>query len=79
LETLQQLPALVILQATVGALPLQQFADGSGDLGHAQTGIVMRHLAHQFHFLRREPTPAKCHIENGIHGKPAPTDIVSFR
>src|SRR5205807_8428258 len=34
LQTLQQLTALVILQPATGTLPLQQFADGSGDLGH---------------------------------------------
>src|SRR5205807_4699503 len=53
------------------ALPFQQFADGSGDLGHSQLGIVMRHSAHQFHFLRCERAPTKCHIQSWIHGRPA--------
>src|SRR6266481_2393839 len=69
LQALQQLTALVILQPTVGPFPIQQLADGSGDLGHSQTGIVLRHCPHQLHFLHGECAPAKCHLKNRIRGK----------
>jgi hypothetical protein len=69
LETLQQLPALVILQPAAGAFPRQQFADGARDLGHSQTGVVLRHHAHQFHFLRRKSTPAKCYFASCLHAQ----------
>src|SRR5262249_62223440 len=32
----------MMLQPATGALPFHQFADGSGDFGHSQLGIVMR-------------------------------------
>ena len=38
LESLQQLPALVVLQPSIGPCPLQQLADGARDLGHPEGG-----------------------------------------
>jgi hypothetical protein len=62
---LQQLPAFVVFQPAIGTLPFQQLAHGSGDLGYAQTGIVVRHYAHQLHFWLCECAPAKCHRDHG--------------
>src|SRR5580704_144649 len=50
LESLQQLPALVVLQSSTGPLPLQQLTDGTRDFGDSQGGKLQRSLAHQLQF-----------------------------
>ena len=59
LESLQQLPALVVLQPSVGPCPIQQVADGAGDLRHAEGGKLNRGLAHQRQFVGAERASAK--------------------
>jgi len=58
-ETFQQLPALMILQASIGALPLQQLANSARDLGHSQRGKLRRDLAHQLQVVAAERASAK--------------------
>src|SRR6266511_1289363 len=41
-EPLQQLPALVILQPSIGSFPVQQLADGTRDLGYSEGGKLQR-------------------------------------
>src|SRR5262249_53770422 len=70
LEPLQQLPAFVVLQASTGSCPLQQLADGTRDLGHAERTKIPRGLAHQLQFASVERASAKGEgfrhaVENG--------------
>src|SRR5438093_7337182 len=59
LEPLQQLSALMVLQASTGPFPLQQLADGSCDLRYAEAGKLPRELAHQLQFASAERAFAK--------------------
>ena len=58
-EPFQQLPALVILQPSIGSFPLQQLADSPRNLRHSQGGKLHRDLTHQPQFTGGERASAK--------------------
>jgi hypothetical protein len=66
-EPLQQLPAFMILETSIGSLPLQQLTDRARDLGYPQGGKLRCDLAHQLQFVAAKRAPAK---GQGVrHGK----------
>src|SRR5512134_367844 len=76
LEPLQQVPALVVLQPSVGPCPLQQLADGPRDFGDSKGGKLHCDLAHQVQFAGAERASAKGqgfgHAMGEWRGQPAP-------
>ncbi len=42
LESFQQQTALVIFQSAIGPLPIEPFTERAGDLGDAQSGVLVR-------------------------------------
>jgi hypothetical protein len=58
-QSFQEQAALVILQPAVGPLPIQPFADRTGDLGDSQSSVIGSGLAHEAQLIGGEAAAGK--------------------